>query len=101
MDNFSIFGDSFNGCLENLERVLERYEEKILLLNWEKCHIMVTQGIVLWHIVSAKGIEVYKSKVEVISKLPTPKFVKDIKSFLGHVGFYRRFIKDFSALERP
>ena len=101
MDNFSVFGDSYEGCLENLRRVLEICKEKNLVLNWEKCHFMVTQGIVLGHIVSREGIEVDKAKVELISNLPTPKCVKDIRSFLGHVGFYKRFIRDFSTIARP
>ena len=84
MDDFSVFGDSYEGCLENLRRVLERCQEKKLVLNWEKCHFMVTQGIRLEHIVSREGIEVDKAKVELISNLPTPKCVKDIQSFLGH-----------------
>ena len=87
--------------VENLCKVLERCQEKNLVLNWEKCHFMVTQGIVLGHIVSKNGIEVDKAKVELISNLPTPKCVRDIRSFLGHVGFYRRFIKDFSAIAHP
>ena len=101
MDDFSVFGDSYEGCLENLHKVLERCQEKNLVLNWEKCHFMVTQGIVLGHIVSKNGIEVDKAKVELISNLPTPKCVRDIRSFLGHFGFYRRFIKYFSAIARP
>ena len=101
MDDFSVFGDSFESCLENLRKVLERCQEKNLVLNWEKCHFMVTQGIVLGHIVSKDGIEVDKAKVELISNLPTPKCVRDIRSFLGHAGFYRKFIKDFSAIARP
>ena len=82
MDDFSAFGDSYEGCLENLRGVLERCQEKNLVLNWEKCHFMVTQGILLGHIVSREGIEVDKAKVELISNLPTSKCVKDIRSFL-------------------
>jgi hypothetical protein len=72
-----------------------------LVLNWEKCHFMVKQGIVLGHVVSHKGVEVDKAKVDLISNLPPPRTVKEIHSFLGHVGFYRRFIKDFSKIARP
>ena len=97
MDDFSVSGDSYEGCLKNLRRVLERCQEKNLVLNWEKCHFMVTQGIVLGHIVSREGIEVDKAKVELISNLPIPKCVKDIHSLLGNA----RFIRDFSAIARP
>ncbi|XP_019425021.1 PREDICTED: uncharacterized protein LOC109333894 [Lupinus angustifolius] len=101
MDNFSVFGDSFDLCLKNLETILESCVETNLVLNWEKCHFMVTEGIVLGHKISRKGIEVDKAKVHVIEKLPPPTNVKGIGSFLGHAGFYRRFIKDFSKTAKP
>ena len=71
------------------------------MLNWEKCHFMVKDGIVLVHKISEKGIEVDKAKIEVMMSMQPPASVKGIRSFLGHAGFYRTFIKDFSIIERP
>ena len=62
---------------------------------------MVNEGIVLGHVVSNRGIEVDQSKIEVIEKLPTPNNLKALRYFLGHAGFYHRFIKYFSKIARP
>jgi hypothetical protein len=68
------------------------------VLNWEKCHFIVRDRIVLGHKISEKGIEVDKVKIAVIEQLPPSTNVKGIHSFLGHAGFYRRFIQNFSQI---
>ena len=72
IDDITVYGGSFEECLINLETFLHRCIEKNQVLNWEKCHFMVSQGIVLGHIISENGIEVDKAKFDLISKLPPP-----------------------------
>ncbi|GJR13860.1 reverse transcriptase domain-containing protein [Tanacetum coccineum] len=101
MDDFSVFGNSFETCLSHLDKMLKRCEDTNLCLNWEKSHFMVKEGIVLGHKISKNKIEVDKAKVDFIAKLPHPTTIKGIRSFLGYAGFNRRFIKDFSKIAWP
>jgi len=101
VDDFCVLGSSFDDSLSNMRKVLERCREKNLTLNWEKCHFMVKKGIGLGHIISRDGIEVDKAKTDLIVNLPPPTCVKEVRSFLGHVGFCRNFIKNFSKIAKP
>jgi hypothetical protein len=89
MDDFSVYEKTFDDCLKNLDKVLQRCEEKHLVLNWEKYHFIVREEILLGHLVSERGIEVNRTKLEVIEQLHPPVNVRGIRSFLGHAGFYR------------
>jgi len=101
MNDFSMFGKSFDQCLIHLDAVLKRCTETNLILNWEKCHFMVTEVVVLGHKISAKGIEVDQAKIEVIEKISLLVNVKGVRSFLEHAGFYRRFIRKFLKFQSP
>ena len=101
MDDISVYGSSFEHSLKNLETILQRYQDKNLALNWEKCHFMVIEGIVLGHKIYTDGLEVSQAKVVVIKTLKPPIIVEGIRSFIGHAGFYKRIIKDFSKISRP
>nr|GEW69136.1 reverse transcriptase domain-containing protein [Tanacetum cinerariifolium] len=78
MDDFLVFGNSFQTCLSHLEKMLKRFEDTNLCLNWENSHFIVKEGIVLGHKISMNGIEVDKAKVDVIAKLPHPTTVKGV-----------------------
>ncbi|RDX97364.1 Retrovirus-related Pol polyprotein from transposon 17.6, partial [Mucuna pruriens] len=101
MDDFTVYANSFDACQENLSKVLRRCIDTNLVLNFEKCHFMVTEGIVLGHLVSNRGIEVDKSKIDIITSLPNTISVREVRSFLGHAGFYKIFIKNVSKLALP
>nr|GEZ72080.1 reverse transcriptase domain-containing protein [Tanacetum cinerariifolium] len=98
MDDFSVFGDSFDTCLSSLERMIKTCEDANLVLNWEKCHFMCREGIVLGHKISKSGLEVDRTKVDVIAKLPHPTMVKGVRSFLGHAGNF--IVKGMSSQQK-
>ena len=101
MDDFSVYGQTFPKALDNLENVLKRCQEANFTLSHEKCRMMFTKGVVLGHIFSQARIEVDPAKISVISNLSPPKNQKEIRSFLGHARYYRRFIKNFTKLATP
>ena len=101
IDDFTVYGSSFDACLDSMDKVLNRCIQSNLVLNFKKCHFMVEQGIILGHVISSKGIKVDPAKISIISNLPYPSSVREVRSFLGHVGFYRCFIQDFSKKALP
>ena len=88
-------------AIAHLTKILEVCIRKRQVLSWEKSQFMVREGVVLGHFVSGKGLEVEKAKIEVIQNLPLPSTFRDLRSFLRHVGFYRRFIQDFAKVSKP
>jgi hypothetical protein len=100
MDDFFVYGKTFEDCLANLDKVPKRCQMANLVLKWEKCHFMVQEIILPGHEISKRGIEVDMVKIEVIEQLPPPTNVKGIHSFLGHAGFYRIFMQNFSQIAR-
>jgi hypothetical protein len=79
--DFSVYGKTFENCLANLDNVLKRCQEASLVLNWEKCHFMVWEGIILGHKILEKGIEVDKAKIGVIEQLSPPTNVNGIRNY--------------------
>nr|GEZ35238.1 reverse transcriptase domain-containing protein [Tanacetum cinerariifolium] len=97
MDDFSVFGNSFENCLSCLDKMLQRCEDTNLCLNWEKSHFMVKEGIVLGHKILKNGIEIDKAKVDVIAKLPHPTTAK----VLDTKGAENLAADHLSRLENP
>jgi len=101
MDDFTPYGDSFVEGLKNLENVLERCIYARVSLSMVKCHMMMEEGIVLGHLLSAEGIQMDPAKIKVILYFPTPKMPMQVRSFIGCAGYYKRFIEKFAKVAHP
>jgi hypothetical protein len=101
MDDFTPYGTDFDKALSNLEKVLERCIASRLCLSLEKCHMMMTEGVVLGHYVSIEGIKVDPTKIEVILNFPTSPTQTEVCSFLSVAGYYHRFIEKISRIVAP
>jgi len=95
MDDLTPYGGAFETTLANLEKVLERWVQTNVSLSIEKCHMMMTGGIMLGHYISTDGIKVDPTKVEVILKIPTPKMQKEVRRFLIHEGYIKLALRSF------
>ena len=101
MDDIIIFSDTKEEHLKRLEAVFQKLCAAGLKLKPSKCFFFREEIEYLGHVVSGKGISTNPKKIEAVSKWPTPKTVYDVRSFLGFVGYYRRFIKNFSRITKP
>jgi hypothetical protein len=101
MDDFTVYGDDFQQALDNLKKVLVRCKETNLSLSHEKLRMMLTKGIVLGHHVFDTIIRVDPAKIDIIYQIKIPSSQKEIRSFLGHASYYRRFIQNFTNLATP
>ena len=96
MDEFMAYGNTFQEALDNFENVLIRCQEMNLYLSHKKCKMLLIEGTVLGHHVSSPGIKVDPVKIELIVGITSPKTHKEVRSFLGHAEYYRRFIETFT-----
>jgi hypothetical protein len=101
IDDIIVHSPSFEDHIKHLDEVFIRLRKADLRLQPGKCHFAKNQVKYLGHIVGAEGIKADPGKCEVISKFPTPRRVKDIRSFLGAAGFYRRFVKGYARIAAP
>ena len=92
MDDLCVSSKDCLDCIEHLKLVFEKYKISQIFLNLNKCVFMVWQGKILGHIVSKNGISMNFEKIKIIVELPRPRNPKQVQEFMGHCGYYCRFI---------
>ena len=101
LDDLLLFSSTFDDHLIHLERVLQRISQTGLKINLDKCQLLRPEVQYLGHTVSARGVGCQAEKVDAVRNWPRPTTVKDLRSFLGFAGYYRRFVKDFAQMSAP
>lgn len=101
IDDIIIYGEDEKTHLQNIEKVFDTLERANMKVNLDKCEFLKDEVEYLGFIVSSKGVKTNPKKVDAITNFPYPKTLKDLRSFLGMSGFYRRFIRDYAKLAKP
>jgi len=101
LDDVIVYSTSLNEHLDSLRKVFEKLQEANLKLQLDKCEFLKKQTDFLGHTISPEGIRPNKDKIKAIEQFPIPKSSKEIKSFLGLCGYYRKFIPDFAKIAKP
>lgn len=101
LDDVVVFSTDFNSHVKHLEEVFQRLEHHSLKLQPKKCSLFQRKVTYLGHVISEEGVATDPSKTEAVKEWPVPQNARQVKSFLGFAGYYRRFIPDFSKIAMP
>ena len=101
LDDIIVYSMTVEGMIERLALVFQRLREAGLKLKASKCELFQTETLYLGHVISQKGVSCDPEKIRAVQKWTAPRTVRDVRSFLGSVGYYKRFIKNYSAIAQP
>ena len=101
LDDIIVFGETFDKTLENLKLVLNRFREANLTVKPKKCHLFQKSIEYLGHNISEEGISCSKNKVDAVLNWPVPNSKTELRSFLGLINYYRKYIKDLATITYP